>query len=139
MKSKYTRNELAEFLTAMQSHFLDHAEEYPALVKVCSSLGKAAKDPSKTGSQPRTVMVTHKGDTIEVTGTTWGAPYYAINKINGVASTKRHNAPGKEYDGEPIYRTCWDKSKKCFVLATSKAQQVVDYFKNAGTPVQEVK
>jgi hypothetical protein len=93
----------------------------------------------KAKAEPKPVHVTYQDGEITVKDVPWGKAYYALCRIFGVAKPgKFHNKPGAEYDGTPIYKSCYDKKTKSYKLPLDKAPEVLDFFKAEGIQVHNV-
>jgi hypothetical protein len=149
MKSKYTRKELSTMFASQAEHFKSQIAEHPELKSVVNNMIKAA---AKLDAPPVVkevkaveVEISIKGDEVlipgKIPGTNFNHVRYGMARVKGDDTGKKHEAPGRDYDGTPIFRSAWDKKRKCFVVPLENKDALTEMLTNlegAKVSVKEV-
>lgn len=159
MSKVYTKGQMVKLLSGLTDALKAQEKKYPCVSPVVEAMNLASLEltgikasfaskvlddmmaDAKPKAKPKVkpVHITYKDGEIEVKDVPWGKAYYALCRIFGVAKPGQfHDKPGAEYDGTPIYKSCYDKKSKSYKLPLDKSPEVLDFFKAEGIPVRNV-
>ena len=122
---------MSQMLAAMHNTLMKETVDHPCLKATCNAMARAVEK-VKEVPEPVKAEITIKGDEIlvpNIKGVSFWALKFSLDEVKGEDTGRVHDAPGKPYNGNPVFKAAYDKKRKLSVIPLAKKAELLECLK----------